>query len=268
MGSVDTLVQSNRLNVSLGAPGSHAIAFHSTTAGQTVSGTKILSNRIVAGPGYCVEVGAFGGGVPQKIIISSNSCSMSTDGLGGYSVGSDAKFWTVSKNTFRANGHKLSISCIEVAGASDGTVAGNSCDGGNISLSNWQAQRVTISSNRIYGLKGWCAAIYLGTSVPSGAVNYDRVVANQIRLPAGTAAIGIWQQCNAAGATCNNNSYSYNVIVSDGARGSIGIKLENDAGMSRNERVGPNTLRSPSRSIDPEGLVSYTITKTGADIRR
>jgi hypothetical protein len=259
-GAVDTLVQSNDLNESHGAQGSHAIAFHSTDSGETVDGTKILSNQIVAGPAFCVEVGAFGGDPPQGVVISANTCLMSTDGLGGYSVGSAAKFWTVSNNTFDANGFEPSISCIEVAGASDGTVVGNSCDGGNISLSNSQAQRVTISSNLIYGLHGVCAGIYLGTSVQSGVVNDDLVIANLIHLPAGMAAVGIWQQCNAAGATCDNNNYSYNTIVSDGAPGSIGIKLENDAGTSQNETVGPNSLRSAGVSLAPLGFVTYSQT--------
>jgi len=263
-GTVDTLVQSNDLDESLGAAGSHAVAFHSSDAGQTVSGTKILSNQIVAGQGFCVEVGAFDGGVPQGIVVSSNTCVMSTSGLGGYSVGSAAKFWTVSNNTFDANGFTPSISCVEVAGASDGTVVGNSCDGGNISLSNSQAQRVTISSNLIYGLKGACAGIYLGTSVASGQVNDNLVIANLIHLPAGMAAVGIWQQCNAAGATCDNNSYSYNTVVSDGAPGSVGIKLEDDTGISRNESLGQNTFRTPNTLIEPLGYVSYLNTQTGA----
>jgi hypothetical protein len=263
-GAVDTLVQSNNLDETLGAGGSHAITFHSTDSGETVDRTKILSNQIVAGPAFCVEMGAFGGDPPQGVVISANTCLMSTNGLGGYSVGSDANFWTVSNNTFDSNGFQPSISCIEVAGAADGTVAGNSCNGGNISLSNFQAQRVTISSNLIYGLRGVYAGIYLGTSVASGKVDDNLVIANLIHLPTGMAAVGIWQQCNAAEATCNNNSYSYNTIVSDGSQGSIGIKLENDTGASQNESVGPNTLRTPSLSIDPQGNVTYTNTQTGA----
>lgn len=263
-GAVRTTVQTNDLDESLGARGVHAIAFHSTEPGQTVSGTKILDNQIAAGPGYCVEVGAFGGDTPQGLVISANTCKMSTDGLGGYSIGSDAKFWIVSNNIFDANGFKPAISCIEVAGASDGTVARNSCDGGNISLSNAQAQRVTISSNLIYDLQGQCAGIYLGTSVARGVVNDDLVIGNLIHLPAGVAAIGIWQQCNAVGATCDGNSYSYNTIVSDGSAGSIGIKFENDYGASNLESVGPNTFRRPAVSFDSVGQVSFTTMQSGA----
>ncbi len=256
--AVGTTVQSNDLDESAGAAWAHAIAFHSTEPGQTVSDTKILSNQITAGPGYCVEVGAFGGDTPQGLVISANTCKMTADGLGGYSIGSVAKFWTISNNTFDANWFKPSISCVEVAGASDGTVIGNSCDGGNISMSNSQAQRVTISSNLIYDLQGVCAGIYLGTSVEAGAVNDNQVIGNLIHLPPETAAVGIWQQCNGARATCSDNSYSYNTIVSDGSTGSIGIKLENDYGISRNETVGPNTFRAPATAITPVGRVGYT----------
>lgn len=260
-GAIGTTVQSNDLDLSRGADGAHAIAFHSTEPGRTVSETKILDNRIMAGPGYCVEVGAFGGDVPQGLVISANTCKMTTDGLGGYSIGSSAKFWTVSNNTFDANGFRPSISCVEVAAASDGTVVGNSCDGGNISLSNAQAQRVTVSSNLIYDLRDQCAAIYLGTSVAGGVVNDNLVIGNLIHLPVGMAAIGIWQQCNAPGATCDDNRYSYNTIVSDGSAGSIGIKFENDYGVSNNESVGPNTFRRPAVSFDPVGRVSFTNTQ-------
>jgi len=257
--SVGTLVRDNELDESRGGTDAHAITFHSTNSGMSVSGTQIFDNSMVGGQGFCVEIGAFGGEPVDGFVISGNSCKMGASGLGGYSVGSAAAFWTVSNNTFDANGYVPAISCLEVAGATDGILLGNSCDGGNISLSNTQAQRVTISSNVIYNFNRTAnAGIYMGTAVTSGEMADNVVVSNLIHLPPGVATIGIWQQCLAHNSVCSNNSFYYNTIVSDGTPGSVGIKFENDYGTSSNETVGPNTFRTPYETVVEVGAITFT----------
>jgi hypothetical protein len=255
--AVNTVVEANELDESLGGPADHAITFHSTTAGESVSGTQILNNRILAGQGFCVEIGAFGGEPANGFVISGNTCTMNANGLGGYSVGSAATFWSVANNTFDANGFIPSIACLEVAGASDGILLGNSCNGGPIALSNVDAERVTISSNVIYNFHG-AAGIYIGTAVRSGKMSDDLITSNLIHLPPGVASAGIWQQCLAPNAVCDRDSYYYNTIVSDGTPGSVGIKFENDYGTSADETLGPNTFRTPAKSTESLGTITFT----------
>jgi hypothetical protein len=256
--SVGTLVKDNELDESRGGTDAHAITFHSTNPGMSVSSTQILDNSMVGGLGFCVEIGAFGGEPVDGFVISGNNCKMGAGGLGGYSVGSAATFWTVSNNTFDANGYVPSISCLEVAGATDGVLLGNSCNGGNISLSNIQARRVIITSNVIFNFHPNAnAAIYMGTAVTSGEMTDNVVVSNLIHLPPGVATIGIWQQCLAYNSVCSNNSYYYNTIVSDGTPGTVGIKFENDNGTSSNESLGPNTFRTPYQSVVEKGTINF-----------
>lgn len=259
-----TLVRDNEIDESLAGAGDHDITFHSTTPGMSVSGTQILDNRMLGGRGYCVEIGAFGGEPVEGFVISGNSCVMHSNGLGGYSVGSAATFWSVANNTFDANGFAPEIACLEVADASDGILLGNSCNGGNISLSNAQAQRITISSNVIYNFRPAIAAIYMGTAVASGQMNDNLVTSNLIHLPSGVSTVGIWEQCMASGASCCRNSYYYNTIVSDGTPGSVGIKFENDSGTSSNETLGPNTFHTPNVSVVTKGSVTFSASSSAA----
>ncbi len=254
--ALNTLVKDNDINESLGGPDDHDITFHSTTPGTSVSGTQILNNHMLAGEGFCVEIGAFGGESVDGFVISGNTCEMSANGLGGYSVGSTAAFWSVVDNIFDAHGYIPQIACLEVAGATDGILLGNSCNGGHISLSNVEAQRVTISSNVIYNFHA-AAGIYVGTAVTSGEMSDNLITSNLIHLPPGTATAGIWQQCLARGATCSHNSYYYNVVVSDGTPGSVGIKFENDNGTSSDETLGPNTFHTPAESIEYRGTITF-----------
>jgi hypothetical protein len=257
--ALSTTVQDNDLDESTGGVDAHDITFHSTNPGTSVSGTQILDNRMLGGRGFCVEIGAFGGEPAQGFVISGNTCKMNARGLGGYSVGSAATFWSVANNTFDANGFVPEISCLEVAGASDGILLGNSCNGGNISLSNSQAQRITITSNVVYNFRPIAnAGIYVGTAITSGQMNDNLVTSNLIHLPSGVATIGIWQQCLATEATCDRNTYDHNTIVSDGTPGTIGIKFENDRGTSADETLGSNSFRTPHDSVITQGLVTFT----------
>lgn len=259
--AIDTIVDDNKIDQSLGGATAHAIAFHSTIGGQTVSGTQIINNNIIAGVNFCVELGAFGGATPTKLVVSNNVCKMGINGAGGYSIGSAAQYWVISNNVFDANGFTPTIGGIESAVASDGVISGNSVNGGQITLSNSNSSRITITGNTI---SNWpsptgvnscratfgCAGILLTTSVTNGTVQGNTVSNNTIKMPAGVASIAINEQCNATGAVCSGNVYSGNNVISDGTANSVGIFFTPDVGTMSGDIVGGSSnLSGPNFGI-------------------
>jgi len=262
MDTTDASVDGNYVDESLGSLGSHAIGFHSTAAGQSISDIKIVNNRILAGMNFCVEIGAFGGRTPNAVVVAHNSCKLTKNGgSGGYSVGASAS--TVTANTFNADGFTALIGAYEIVGSANSDVTDNSAMIGqawssvptSAAVIN-QSSGINFSQNVI---KGWgggdgLAASGFGLAVVSSNVNDAVVTKNIISnnvfvFPKGVGSGGIFQQCLMAGSDCSDNRYSGNVLVSDGTARTVGFRLENDSGTMKGTTIEENNINGPTYGI-------------------
>jgi hypothetical protein len=257
-----TSVDGNYVDESLGDVGSHAIAFHSTLAGQSINGTKIVNNKILAGMNFCVEVGAFGGLTPSAVVVAHNSCNLTKNGgSGGYSIGASAS--TLAANTFNADGFTATIAAYEIVGSANSDVTDNSAMIGQA----WRSIPTSAATiNRSHGINfsqnvinGWGGGdalaasgfgLALVSSNVSGAVVTNNVIsANVFVFPKGVGSGGIFQQCLTVGSDCSDNRYSGNVMVSDGTAHSVGFRIENDSGTMKGTTILENNINGPSYGI-------------------
>lgn len=263
--TTDADVKSNFIDESLGGSSlaSHAIAFHSTTARATVSGTRITNNTLLDGRGFCVEIGSFGGLRPSRIVVSNNTCTLAENGAeGGYSL-SGVVDSTESGNTFDANGRSATIAAYEIVLATDVAVTGNTADIGTAWASTSAAgATINRSSNVSFSgnvINGWGATTArgpgFGLALVSASVNSARIENNSVSgnvfiFPRGLESGGIWQQCQAPESVCSNNNFAGNVLTSDGSKGTVGFRIENDLGTTENTVLSGNTVTGTEVGID------------------
>jgi hypothetical protein len=253
--TTDADVDGNFVDESLGTSGSHAIAFHSTTAGDTVNGIQIAHNTILAGLNFCVEVGAFGGLNPSQVSVSNNTCRlMQNGGSGGYSIGATGS--SITGNSFDANGYTATIAAYEIVFAMNTVVTGNSANIGQAWISTLTAAAtinassgITFTGNVLNGWGGGNAlngagwGIVVGTGGNNSVSVSDNVVSgNVLVFPAGQGAGGIFQQCQTSASSCSNNVYSGNVFVGDSSANSLGFRIENDVGTTQNTLILGNSI--------------------------
>jgi parallel beta-helix repeat protein len=253
--TTDTTVEGNYVDESLGAPGAHAIGFHSTVNSQSVSGTKVVNNTILAGNNFCLEIGAFGGLTPSRVVVANNTCRLTENaGSGGYSLGVSGS--SITGNSFDANGFTATIAGYEIVESSNTTVVGNSASIGQ----DWASVPVAaVTINRSNGISftgnsinGWgggnalAAAGYAVAVITGGVTNSlvsnNTISGNVLVFPKGLGSGGIFQQCQTSGSVCSNNSYSGNVLVGDGTANSLGFRLENDIGTMENAVISGNSI--------------------------
>ena len=260
--TADTTVYGNYVDESLGNLASHAIAFHSTLPGQSISDLKIVNNKILAGMNFCVEVGAFGGLTPNVVVVAHNSCNLTKNGgSGGYSIGASAS--TLTGNTFNADGFTAIIAAYEIVESANSDVTNNSAMIGQ-AWSSVPTSAATI--NRSHGINfsynmidGWGGGdalaasgwgLTVGSSNVSDAVATNNIVsANVFVFPKGLGSGGIFQQCLTVGSDCSDNQYSGNVLVSDGTAHSVGFRVENDNGKMKGTTISENNINGPSYGI-------------------
>jgi parallel beta-helix repeat protein len=253
--TTDTTVEGNYVDESLGAPAATAIAFHSTVNSQSVSGTKVVNNTILAGNNFCLEIGSFGGLTPGRVVVANNTCRLTENGgSGGYSLGVSGS--SITGNSFDTNGFTATIAGYEIVESSNTTVVGNSASIGQ----DWASVPVSaVTINRSNGISftgntinGWgggnaLAAAGFGLVVTTGGVtnsldSNNTISGNVLVFPKGQGSGGIFQQCQTSGSVCSNNSYSGNVLVGDGTANSVGFRLENDSGTMENAVISGNSI--------------------------
>ena len=261
--TIDTTIDGNYVDESHGAPGAHAIGFHSTVASESVSGTKVLNNTILAGNNFCVEIGPFGGLTPGRIILSNNTCKLTENGgSGGYSLGVSGS--SITGNTFDANGFTAAIAAYEIVTSFNTSVVGNSASIGQAwtsvdtaAVTINQSHGISFTGNTINGwgggnalsAAGWGVVVTTG-GVSNSLVSNNTVSGNVLVFPKGQGSGGIFQQCQASGAVCSNNSYSGNVLVGDGTPNSLGFRLENDTGTMQNTLISGNSITGTNYGVD------------------
>jgi hypothetical protein len=260
--TTDASVDGNYVDESLGNLNSHAIAFHSTLAGQSVRGIKVVNNKILAGMNFCVEIGAFGGLTPNAVVVAHNSCKLTRNGgSGGYSIGASAS--TLTANTFDADGFTATIAAYEIVGSANSEVTDNSAMIGqawsstptSAAIIN-QSSGINFSQNVINGWGGGDALATSGwglevvSSNVSDAMVHDNIIsANVFVFPKGLSSGGIFQQCQTVGSNCSDNHYSGNVLLSDGTAHSVGLRVENDSGTMKGTTISENNINGPAYGI-------------------
>lgn len=255
--TMDADIESNFVDESLGGSklASHAIALHSTTAGQTVSGAKVINNTLLDGRGFCVEIGAFGGLGPSRVIVRSNTCTLTEDGAeGGYSLSGIADS-SESGNIFDANGHTATIAAYELVQAQNIAVTGNTADIGSAWRSTSAAGATINQSSEVSFagnvLNGWGETTTRGPSfgleLVSASISQARIENNSVSgnvfiFPKGSESGGVWQQCQAPGSNCSDNNFTGNIFVGDETKSTVGFRIENDLGTTENTLLSANTI--------------------------
>jgi hypothetical protein len=253
--TTDADVEGNFVDESLGGARAHAIAFHSTIRGKSVSGTKITNNIILAGLNFCVEVGPFGGLTPSQVAVSENECKLTENGgSGGYSLVVEDS--TEMNNAFDANGFTATIAAYEIVLSTNLTAKGNIAQIGR-AWTTVTTSAVTINQSRDVKfvdnvIKGWgggdamrnsgFGVEVISASVDNAIVQDNFISGNVLVFPAGQHVGGIFQQCDAKGAICSHNRYANNVLIGDATRDSVAIRLENDAGTTADTVISDNTF--------------------------
>ena len=261
--TIDTTVDGNYVDESHGAPGAHAIGFHSTFGSESVSGTKVVNNTILAGNNFCVEIGPFGGLTPSRVVLSNNTCKLTENGgSGGYSFGVSGS--SITGNTFDANGFTAMIAAYEIVTSFNTSVVGNSASIGQAwtsvdttAVTINQSHGISFTGNTINGwgggnalsTAGWGVVVTTG-GVSNSLVSNNTVSGNVLVFPKGQGSGGIFQQCQASGAVCSNNSYSGNVLVGDGTPNSVGFRLENDTGTMQNTLISGNSITGTNYGVE------------------
>jgi hypothetical protein len=243
------------------------IILHSSGSGSTIRHFTISNNILTSGQRskveFCVEVQNLGSALANAFgSIAGNVCHVSADGVdGGYSISGSQI--AVTGNIFDSSGETYSIAPIELVVCDHCSAIGNILNDGTAGegISIDRAAHSEISHNIVRGFKTGSRdyAIHLvvaNTASPNASGNI--VSGNSITFSTGGTGIGIWQQCNAKGATCNSNTYYGNSFFSDSTPGSEGIVFENDAGTSMGEVLGTNTYQSPANAVNFGSGVSFS----------
>lgn len=263
MNTTDADVEGNFLDESLGGSGAHAIGFHSTNPGESVSGSKIVNNTILAGLNFCVEVGAFGGLTPAHVVIGENTCKLTKNGgSGGYSMNVAGS--SITGNVFDANGFTATIAAYEIVLSENTAVTGNSANIGQAwastqtgAVSINASNGISFTGNSINGWgggnalsgSGWGIAVGTGGN-PSVSLSNNVISGNVLVFPSSQGSGGIFQQCQTSGSICSNNVYSGNVLVGNYATNSLGFRLEDDNGTMQNTLISGNSMIGLNYGVD------------------
>jgi hypothetical protein len=256
----DTRIENNHIG--------NGIIVHTTAASSNINHTLINGNLIYAAQNsnieFCEELGAFGGNAPNDSTSASNVCYLTASGGdGGFSF-STANDCTETGDVFNASGFTFTVASFEHVILTNCTISGtvsNNGVGGN-GLTCDRCSNSTFTGNTVNGFATGASSygfhlVVSGTTTPSS--NDNSITGNVIVFPAAGAGIGIWLQCNATGANCNNNVVSSNHVLGTGNATSQGIELENDVGTMQNNLVSENQITSVNKAVNISGTVGYTL---------
>jgi len=241
------------------------IIAHTAVSGTNLQGVIVAGNDLHNGQNskteFCEEIGQFGGNVPSNVTSTGNTCNLVASGTNGGFSFALCNQCAEAGDVFNANGYTFTIAAYEHALLSSSTVSGSIANdgmGGNGFVCD-RCNNTTFTGNTVNGFSTASngRGILIGVSSTTSPSARNNVVAgNVIIFPAGGAGHGIWEQCNATGATCQNNVFTGNVIQSDGTAGSKCIALENDVGTMSNENITGNSFLSCATGLLTKGIIT------------
>jgi hypothetical protein len=231
----------------------------STQINHIVSAGNHFQNGQASKTEFCEEIGQFGGTSVSDITSSGNTCVPVASGAnGGFSFGGPAYNVSETGDVFDANGFTYRISAFECVLVNNSTISGVTANTASTQSGNHDAMTCdrcntsTFKDNVINGFStaSGASGFHLNVSSTTGpSANNVTISGNTIVFPSGGTGHGIWHQCNATGASCQNNRIIGNHIKSDGTSGSQGIVLENDTGTTANVLIGPNDIIGPATGV-------------------
>jgi hypothetical protein len=260
----DLVIQGNRIDVSSSATAdSDCVQLHSVTVGAVIRDVSVVGNVLSIGAslGFCVEAGAFGGTPPTNILVAGNTMRFSAACAGGVSFGDTMSGSVISGNTIDANGQNASVAGIELVRATYCAVTGNTIIGSaglTKAMSIDQSSHNAVQGNTVTTFKSSGFGIHCSTSTATSA-DRNVLTGNRITVPATGSPIGIWLQCNNAGATMDDTIVAHNSILGGSNTVGRGIVVEQDAGNMRRTLVDANNVSTVNVGIDLGGQNSrYT----------
>ncbi len=191
----------------------------------------------------------------------ANECNLLANGTnGGYSFATVGSA-TETGDVFNANGFTYTVNCVEHVNLSNGAVTGVVCNdgtGGNGIVCD-RCSNTTFSGNTVNGFLTTAAGYGLSVQV-SNTINpnsVDNTISNNVIIfPTGGVGKGIWEQCNAAAASCKNNTYTANHVLSDNTVGAVCLLLERDNGTFSNQMILGNSLINCNVGFQTSGTMS------------
>lgn len=185
----DIIVSNNRIDRTAATTWGHAIAFHSNTAGETVSQITVTNNNIQNGYSFCFEIGEFGGYLPTGLVLSGNNCNQRawptwvTQQAGGWSL-SGVDGGTLMNNVYTNFTGRRAYACIEAVTGTRLIASGNICYGGTVGLI--KQSYTTLTGNYVIALypkaSGGNSGVFIGGSNLGINSNYNTVSGNTIDL--------------------------------------------------------------------------------------
>lgn len=248
------------------------IILHATGAGAGIEGASVTGNTLLGGQDskieFCIEIESLSTGTVSDVTVEGNTCTLVGNTDGGISIGGGGSTGSIvhraveESNTFNGSTYTASNAAFEITDCESCSITGNSAvDAGSVGIRIERSKDSTFVGNVVNGFSicSTCSGIYLSvnSTVDPSVIN-DTVSGNTVIFKASGAGYGIWQQCNATGATCENISYVGNTVVSDGTTGSEGIRIENDTGTTSGIAVSKNNLEGPATSFSVTGTVSLS----------
>ena len=221
----------------------HLVAFHSTTAGQTVDDNQVINNimRKAGTSGFAVEIGSFSGDTPTRALVSGNIILMSSSPSGGVSFSgiTDSK---IEGNIIEG---PAGIAHIEIVQTQDSIINGNrSKDSGDDGININRSSNNIIANNIVSGATD--NGIILA-SPSAGSCNNNHITGNTIR---GSGIQGIMLTSDAVDRLINENRIVGNYIADSQDMGvflniivaSSGVI--NDTVIASNQIIGNNVANT------------------------
>jgi hypothetical protein len=227
--------------------GAHGIGIHSTPSiNGPVQNIQVYENTIYQGAGnFCIEIlGQVGGQPIQNVSVHDNRCTLApgAPGINGMDSLGQIQGGTVQHEILNANGQKIGIDFIELAGNTnnvtvDGNLLFNAAANSSGAIDINGGSNNTISNNLLLG----SGAIYIGATGNSGTgvPCSNNIVKNNVVLMSrgitGFTRGVVWIQANFESDLFNGNGHfdnnqildNYLVGVTSGTV-QMGVGLEND----------------------------------------
>lgn len=277
------VIQGNSIDIpSSAAAHTKAIELISENSGSDVGNITVSGNILSTAVSFCVEEGAFDtvnlSNFVHDITVTGNTCTATANGEGGFSAGGGGNSANIanknvvfSNNTYNAAGFTMTVGGIEISGAQGFSITGNVIRNASgvvesISLST-TADDGNVVGNTIIGFQSGSSkgAIHASVSSTNDVLRKVTISGNVVEFTAGNAGIGIWVQCNLSSAICRNVAVSGNTVFADGTTSSVGIKIENDAGVMENITVNGNSIYKTYIGIQVAGVNGLTVTNNTYD---
>lgn len=255
-GSNNCTVQNCKITGGPATGDADCISAHGNAASGTVHGFRALNNYLEPnGTGqFGIEVGAFSGIDPERVVISGNVIFSTANNFGGISMDS-CNGCVVANNIFDANGFTVNIGGIEIVRTDDSTITANRITGDTtlaFGISVNKSNRNTFSANVI---SGWSSGAnqaglcIVNSDVDGETVDDNVVTGNVFMLPASGTNPGVLLFANRTSCSVQRNIITGNKFWGQNVASSVAIKLDESTGTLASTLIGGNFIHNVPTGI-------------------